>query len=186
MAFCSKCGTKINEGEKFCSSCGTAVEQNFQAQQNQDFGQATPNQSKNDFAAKISEFNNTTDTTNEFLADDISKNKGMAILSYFGPLVLIPILASKSKFVKYHANQGLLVFLAEVAYQIIRSILMQILYVIFPLNYLGGRGVIFSILSFVISLVWIAIAVLAIIGIINAASGKAKELPIIGKIKLLK
>jgi uncharacterized membrane protein len=34
--------------------------------------------------------------------------------------------------------------------------------------------------------VWIVFLVLAIIGIINAANGKAKELPVIGKFTLLK
>jgi len=34
--------------------------------------------------------------------------------------------------------------------------------------------------------VQIALFVLAIIGIVNAASGKAKELPLIGKITILK
>ncbi len=26
MAFCSKCGTQIGEGEKFCPSCGNPVD----------------------------------------------------------------------------------------------------------------------------------------------------------------
>ena len=26
MAFCSKCGAQLNEGEKFCSKCGAPVE----------------------------------------------------------------------------------------------------------------------------------------------------------------
>lgn len=29
--FCSKCGTKINDGERFCSGCGTPVAQNVKA-----------------------------------------------------------------------------------------------------------------------------------------------------------
>ena len=41
-------------------------------------------------------------------------------------------------------------------------------------------------LSTILGLVWIVFGVLAVIGIINALKGKAKELPFIGKIKLLK
>ena len=42
---------------------------------------------------------------------------------------------------------------------------------------------IFSVITWAVG---ILIIVLAIIGIINAVQGKAKELPIIGKIKILK
>ncbi len=43
----------------------------------------------------------------------------MGILCYLGILVLIPIFAAKdSKFVRFHANQGLILLLASVAYGI--------------------------------------------------------------------
>ena len=41
-------------------------------------------------------------------------NKVMAILSYFGILVLIPIFAAKDDaFARYHANQGLVLLIAS-------------------------------------------------------------------------
>ena len=43
-----------------------------------------------------------------------------------------------------------------------------------------------SFLSTIIGLLWIAVPVLMVIGIVNALNGKAKELPLIGKIKILK
>ena len=149
------------------------------------------NENPNSFKDKIKNINNTDDTTSEFDPKDISDNKGISILSYFGPLVFIPMFAKKdSKFARFHVNQGFTLFLADIAYTVIQSILMAILRAIFPwkLNYgyLGGRGFIFDALSTVLSLVWIPIAVIAVIGIINAANGKAKEVPLIGRIKLLK
>lgn len=187
MAFCGKCGTQVNDGVKFCPGCGAPV--GAQEQQNPNPQQA--NTQQNNFGAKIAGLNNTPDTTAEHDAKDIADNKTMAVLSYFGPLVLIPILAAKeSRFARYHANQGLVLFIVDVAYGIVQAILMAILRGIFPWNWnyglLGGRGAIFSILSTVLSLVWIVIGILAIIGVVNAVKGRAKALPVIGKIKILK
>lgn len=182
MAFCGKCGTQVNDGVKFCPSCGASVATQEQQEQNTQ---------QNNFGAKIAELNNTADNTADFDQQDIASNKTMGVLSYFGPLVLVPILAAKeSKFARYHANQGLVLFIADVAYGIVQAVLMAILRAIFPWNwnysYLGGRGVIFDILSTVLSFGWLIISILAIIGIVNAVKGRAKALPLIGKIKILK
>ena len=163
MATCGNCGT--NHDSKFCPSCGAPAPQQQQAQQT-------------DFTAKLKELNNTADTTAEYTAEDINQNKTMAILAYFGPLVLIPIFAAKgSKYARFHSNQGLVLFLALIAYNIIEGILSSILLAISWSLYF---------LPTILGLVSIVFAVLAIIGIINASKGKAKELPVIGKIKLLK
>ena len=50
----------------------------------------------------------------------------------------------------------------------------------------GGIIVLGTIVSIVCSLAGLALLALAILGIVNAAQGKAKELPLIGSIKLLK
>ncbi len=171
MTYCGKCGKQIDEGLKFCPDCGAAVEAAVE-------NNAEQTQPQNDFSQKLQNLNNTTDTTAEFDAADINANKGMAILAYFGPLVLIPLLAAKgSRFARYHSNQGLVLLLASVLYGIAYSILSSII--------LAISWRLYFIVS-IIGLVSIVITILAIIGIINAATGKAKELPLIGKIKLLK
>lgn len=98
---------------------------------------------------------------------DAEHNKAMGILAYI--LFFIPILAAKdSPFAMYHANQGLLLFLAAVALNIIGSIIPLIGWIlIIPLGNL-------------------ALLVLAILGIVNAANGKKEPLPLIGNIQLLK
>ena len=127
-----------------------------------------------DLNEKFEELNNTADTTAEFDPEDIQKNKGMAILSYISWLVLIPIFAAKdSKFARFHANQGLVLAIAEIVVSIVLGILDDIPYI----------GWIFSVISGLFGLLCL---VLAIIGIVNAANGKAKELPLVGKFKLLK
>ena len=213
MSFCGKCGAQINEDTKFCPVCGAAVNEaeapaesapapdfNNQAQQAQpqqqqyqQGGYVPPvqNQAGADFSDKVKNLNNTADTTAEFEQTDIESNKVLAVLSYLGILVLVPIFAGKnSKFARYHANQGLVLAIAEVAYWIVKAILLAIIKAIFPGSYtyyyIYKPSAVYSIFSFILSLVGIAFLVLAIIGIINAAQGKAKELPIIGKFKILK
>ncbi len=149
------------------------------------------NENPNNFKDKVKNLNNTADTTSEFDPKDVSDNKGISVLSYLGPLVFIPMFAKKdSKYARFHANQGLILFIVYVGYTVLQNILLSILRSIFPwkwdYGYLGGRGFIFDALSTILSPVWIPIAIIAIIGIVNAASGKAKELPLIGKFKLLK
>ena len=130
------------------------------------------------FEDKFSELNNTKDSTSEFSQQDINSNKVMAILAYLGILVLVPIFAAKdSKFARFRANQGLVLFLAEIAFYIVLTIVSAII--------LAISWKLYFIIT-ILSLVWIVFLVLAIIGIINAANGKAKELPVIGKFTLLK
>ncbi len=168
MTFCGKCGTKVEEGLKFCPACGNAMAAPA----------AEPAAEQNDFSAKMAALNNTADTTAEFDANDITQNKAMGILAYFGPLCFVPMFAAKdSKFARFHANQGLVLLIACVAWAIVSSILNAIILAISWRLYF---------LTTLISLLSIVFAILAIIGILNAAGGKAKELPIIGKIKLLK
>ncbi|MGI6508084.1 MAG: hypothetical protein ACOX4A_06835 [Saccharofermentanales bacterium] len=102
----------------------------------------------------------------------------MAILAYFGILVLIPLFAAKeSKFARYHVNQGLVLFIAEVAYGIVYAILSSIIWAISWRLYFITR---------IIGIFSLVFLVLSVIGIVNAVNGQAKELPVIGKFKILK
>ena len=96
---------------------------------------------------------------------DVNANKVMAILAYLGILVFIPIFAAKeSKFARFHANQGLILFICSV--------------VIFVVGRIPGLSAIAWILNLIV-------AVFAVLGIINAAKGEAKELPLIGKFRII-
>ena len=109
---------------------------------------------------------------------DDSTEKAYGVLSYIGILVLIPLIAGKSPFARYHANQGLVLFIAEIILGVVDGILFAILGLIPFVGLL-----IVSILSGVVGLVSL---IFMIIGIVHAANGEMKELPIIGGIKLLK
>lgn len=158
MAFCNKCGNQLPDGANNCPNCGAPAEN---AQQNtQNF---------------VNNMMNTNDTTSQFDPQDINDNKGMSVLAYIGFLFLVPLLACpNSKFARYHTNQGLVLFLLEFALGIVTGILGLI-----PIAGLIIGGLLSAVGG-------IFTLVLMIMGIINAAQGQAKELPLIGKITLLK
>ncbi|MDT3738045.1 MAG: hypothetical protein RO257_00950 [Candidatus Kapabacteria bacterium] len=107
---------------------------------------------------------------NAFANEDIEQNKVISLFAYI--IFFIPLLAAKdSKFGRYHANQGLVLFLLSIAFWIVATIITSIIpligLIIFPLGYIG-------------------LLILAILGIVNALNGKANPLPIIGGISLIK
>ncbi len=110
------------------------------------------------------------DVTGMYDTQDIAMNKYKSALSYLWILFFLPlVLSPNSLFAKFHANQGLVLFLVIT----ISSALQRIFSGFFIVN------LVFSILSIVFS-------VLEILGIVFALSGKAIEFPIIGNIKLIK
>jgi uncharacterized membrane protein len=98
---------------------------------------------------------------------DVQKNMAMAILAYI--IFFVPLIAAReSKFAMYHANQGLVLFLAAVVINIVGGIVPFIgWFIILPFG-------------------WIAVLIFAIIGIINASKGLMKPLPLIGGISIIK
>jgi len=117
-------------------------------------------------------------------ANDIQDNKLMAVLSYLGILLLIPLATSAHKtspYVKFHLNQGIILVLFYIAFGVVYGILTAIATAIMIASF--GLG---SILMVIFGLLWFIPAALCILGIVNAATGKFKEIPIIGKFKILK
>lgn len=116
---------------------------------------------------KVEEIKNEIDDyTAEQDAEDVEKNKLMAVLAYISILVLIPLFCAKeSKFARFHTNQGL--------------VLCIIGLIIGCLTKIPVLGFLFKILNLVVF-------AFAIVGIIYAVQGKAKELPVVGNWKILK
>ncbi len=107
-----------------------------------------------------------------------SNEKVYGILAYLGILFLVPLLAGKTQFSKYHANQGIVLFIADIILGAVIGISVGVL------SILGIIGVIIgSIISGILGLV---VLVLVIIGIVHAANGEMKPLPIIGGITIVK
>lgn len=103
---------------------------------------------------------------NIYTAQDIEKGKtmaGLAYLLFFLPLVACP----DSKYGRFHANQSLILLITVIAGNIILGLIPIIGWILLP---------VFG----------IATMVLAVMGLINGFSGKAKELPLIGKFTIIK
>ncbi|MBE6936592.1 MAG: zinc ribbon domain-containing protein [Ruminococcaceae bacterium] len=173
MAYCSKCGAELQTGVRFCQACGAAVAPDGSAP-----GQ-TGERFRQQAEAIFEEFRQAEDSTAAYPMGDIQKNKGMAVLGYLGLLFLIPLLAAKdSPFARFHTNQGLVIFLCSAAYEIVQKILVGVASLVFlPL---GG------ILEVVLEILSLVFLVYVILGVVYAAKGKAKELPIVGKIHILR
>ncbi len=95
--------------------------------------------------------------------DEENEDKNaIALFSYLGILLIIPLLVDKDDpFVKFHVKQGLTLLIAALVVPLVAWI---------PI-----LGWIFGLVAAPVLLIF------AIIGVINALSGKKKELPLIGK-----
>ena len=156
MITCKNCGAQLDDSAKVCPNCGAQIE------------------AAASLDSKVAELNNTKDFTSEMDPQDIESNKVMGILAYLFWLVLIPIFAAKdSKFARFHVNQGLVLAIAELILIILSNVL----------GWIPVVGTIIAIITWVAN---IGCFILAILGIINAVNGKAKELPLIGSFRILK
>ena len=127
-----------------------------------------------DFETEVKNLGNTSDYTPQFDPNDIASNKVMGVLAYLGILVLIPLFAAKnSPFARFHTNQGLILCIAAIILNIINGIF-------------SGVRVLGTIIGICCGILGLVIFVLAIIGIVNVVQGKAKDVPLVGKIRILK
>lgn len=147
MAFCKNCGAQVDENVKFCANCGYAV-----GGDNSTASTAARN----------------TDFTAEYDAVDIYETKYLSLFCYLGILFMVFALVAKphSNFIRFHANQGLLLMVLSFACGIVCIIPI--------LGWIAGAvGGIFTF-------------VCMIIGIVNCCKGTAKELPVIGRVRIFR
>ena len=109
------------------------------------------------------------DAYRNFIDKDVLDNKNMAALSYFGILLLIPLLTKRnSPFVRFHLNQAISLFLARIGFMSLALLIA------------GGLG------TFISSLAGVFTFGCAIAGVLSALRGKRKRLPIVGDFEVLK
>lgn len=115
--------------------------------------------------------NNSTDHTSEFDLADIRANASLSGACYIAFLFFLPlVMRPDSRFARFHANQGLVLFIFSAIIGVLETVVDVI-----PI--VGG------ILKAVLGLVTLG---LFLFGFVNALNGKAKELPFIGGISLIK
>jgi uncharacterized membrane protein len=130
-------------------------------------------------------FTDLKDSTAEFTKEEIDAGKAMAVLSYIGILCLIPYFAEKNnKYVRYHAVQGLNLFLVSLIVSVAAAVLAFVGAFLALIPVLGF--ILFAIISLVCSLLPLGTFALEIMGVVYAFQDKAKELPIVNKYKIIK
>ena len=160
MAFCNNCGNKIGDNASFCGNCGTPVSKKSDA----------TDEAKQDTSANDAQVNETATSA-------VDNETMMGVMSYLSLLVLIPIFAAKgNKFIRFHANQGLILCILGILWWLLLWIIGNLPYfIIFVIMY---RVVEFAGIAFIL--------LLAILGIINVARHEETELPFIGRFRILK
>lgn len=150
--FCEYCGSSISEKAEVCTNCGKYT---------------SLHKEKDTVKAKVGS----------------KDTKIFNILSYLGILWIVGMLSDhkNDKDVRFHIGQGMLLTIVCVAVGIINNLIIanvfvtEVTYWYYTYKTTSGLGL------FLMSVIWLVPAALSIIGIINAAKGEEKELPIIGK-----
>ncbi len=166
MAICERCHKHVKDGQGVCPNCGARV---------------ASSGTENGGIGSI--LNKGEDFSGAYSSSDISENRLFALMAYIPIVFLYPIFAKmkKSPFVKFHVNEGLVLFLFEVIVSfILRGIILLVSSIPFVAQLLALP------LYLVERIVWLAFLFLTISGALNAYKGKAKELVLIGKIRIIK
>jgi len=171
MAFCTKCGNEMKEDAKFCPACGEPANGASAGRENKNGSSTVAGEAYQNAKSKVETVLNTKDATGEYDKDDIENNKVICALAYIPILFFLPLIAcpKDSKFAKFHANQGLLLLILAIVCNVIGSLI--------------------GLIPFVGTIVWILLEIVLVgaflFGLINTLQGKAKELPLIGGIRLI-
>lgn len=139
--FCNVCGSQLDDNALFCTVCGAKISSPEPQPQPQE---PQPQQ----FQQPFDEYN---------MQADIAANKNLAALGYIGMIIIALVAAPNSRFIRFHANQALLLGLFSIPAAI---------------PFIGWIWGLFCV-------------VCLIMGISNALTGQFKELPLIGKFRII-
>lgn len=171
MAYCKYCGGQVPDGTQTCPNCGGTLDGTAQnAQQNT---QQTPPPPGGSFMGA--------DTSSAFDGADLANNKWCYILAYLWILFFLPlVVCPDSKVGRFHANQGLLIFIFTTACQVLAGLLG----VFGGIPFIGALfGILAGILGWASGVIHLAAFIFALVNILD---NKAVELPLIGKYRLIK
>lgn len=118
--------------------------------------------------------------TTEPEQEELKGKKFTAALAYLSWLVVIPIIySSESKFIRYHANQGLTIAIAETIGVLATMIVAK---VVWSVSVPASLLVEFMMYAVILGV----FGALILIGLLNVVLGKKRPLPTFGKVNLLK
>ena len=174
---CPKCDFEVTTKVNFCPYCGHDLSKPYEREE---FINAEIKEEKIEEEVKEEKVHTSASydyDDNMYDMKDIEENKVFAFFSYLGFLFIIPLIARPdSRFCKFHVNQGIILCITEAIVGIICS----------GLELVSVSASLVTVIGLITTALDILIACLAIYGIVNALTGKAKELPVIGKYRILK
>lgn len=205
MAYCVKCGEKVEDTAVACPVCGAVIPKKestgtqsggytyggseIQSSGGYTYGNAGAQNNEYTYGSAYSQDSgngtyNTYDAVGlregYFPDSEVKSNKVMAVLCYIGILVFIPIIAGdrQSEYLKLHKNQGLILFIIDTLFDLIEN------------NWGWSAGFFSRItggaLGVICDIVQVVVLILWLMGLTYAYRGIKKELPGIGKIKIFK
>ncbi len=125
------------------------------------------------------------DYTDSFSLEEIESGKALSIVSYLIPLVPF-ILSKKNNYVKFHTLNGMNILFTYLIFLILKRTLSYIFGT--PCDLVSGLKCIILPISLRIFFAFINMlfSFIVLYGVLNVCNNKAKEIPIISKIKLFK
>lgn len=127
----------------------------------------------------------TTDHTEEFSLNEIESGKALSIVSYLIPIVPF-ILSKKNNYIHFHTINGMNLLFTYLIFLIIKRTLSYIFGT--PCDLVSGIKCMILPLSLKIlfALINMIFSLIVLLGLLNVCNNKAKELPLINKIKFFK
>ena len=174
---CPKCDFEVTTKVNFCPYCGHDLSKPYEREEfiNAEIKEEKVEEEVKEEKAHTSASYDYDD--NMYDMKDIEENKVFAFFSYLGFLFIIPLIARPdSRFCKFHVNQGIILCIVEAIVGAICA----------GLEFATVTASLVSVIELMTTALDILTACLAIYGIVNALTGKAKELPVIGKFRILK
>lgn len=167
MAICPKCGSAVGDGSRFCVTCGAALSAPVAPPAPEPQQAYTQQSYQQPCQQPYTQPQQTVYAPPPVVMDqDTRDNRVLSLFCYLGIFMILPLVAQpNSSFVRFHANQGLVLILFTLCATVI--------------NIIPILGWIVSIVCYIFSLVC------TIIGIVNACKGRKKSLPLIGKYTIL-
>ena len=174
---CPKCDFEVTTKVNFCPYCGHDLSKPYESEE---FINAEIKVEKVEEEVKEEKVHTSASydyDDNMYDMKDIEENKVFAFFSYLGFLFIIPLIARPdSRFCKFHVNQGIILCITEAIVGALCA----------ALELAMVTASLVTIIELMTTALDILTACLAIYGIVNALTGKAKELPVIGKFRILK